>query len=261
MSGAGYTPAFGTMLTGTLFGKWPHNGIWALLLTRCDRRGFIDETPECIAAAIGIPVKALLKSIDFFMQPDSGSRTPTDDGRRLELIDPTRSWGWRVINHGKYREKARLMAKSAREVEDGANASRMADRRGPPETAADRPSEAKAEAKEKAQAGESAGAPPTTRAKCATRIPDDFKLTDARRQIAVAERVEPERTFAKFCDYWRSASGRNARKLDWDATWRNWCRTETDRFRGNGMRQAPRQRAKTTEELEAIERERVAGAS
>jgi hypothetical protein len=72
------------------------------------------------------------------MKPDPGSRTKDHDGRRLELIDPdARDWGWRVINHAKYREKARLKAKAQREVESGHNAARMADRRGPPETAAD----------------------------------------------------------------------------------------------------------------------------
>jgi uncharacterized protein YdaU (DUF1376 family) len=28
----------------------------------------------------------------------------------------------------------------------------------------------------------------------------------------------------KFRDYWVATSGRNAAKLDWEATWRNWCR-------------------------------------
>lgn len=28
----------------------------------------------------------------------------------------------------------------------------------------------------------------------------------------------------KFRDYWVATSGRNASKLDWEATWRNWCR-------------------------------------
>jgi hypothetical protein len=69
-----------------------------------------------------------------------------------------------------------------------------------------------------------------------TRIPDDFVLTDDRRLVAEAERLPAERTFAKFCDYWRSASGQKARKIDWEATWRNWCRTEADRKPGAGAK-------------------------
>lgn len=34
---------------------------------------------------------------------------------------------------------------------------------------------------------------------------------------------------AKFKDYWLSLSGRNATKLDWQATWRNWCRNAIER--------------------------------
>lgn len=69
----------------------------------------------------------------------------------------------------------------------------------------------------------------------ATRLPEDFELTPERRLVAEAERLPADRTFAKFCDYWQSASGAKARKLDWDATWRNWCRTERDRAPGNGQ--------------------------
>jgi hypothetical protein len=67
----------------------------------------------------------------------------------------------------------------------------------------------------------------------AARIPTDFELTLERRKVAQAEHLDPERTFAKFCDHWRAASGGKARKLDWDATWRNWCRNESD-WRPNG---------------------------
>jgi hypothetical protein len=68
----------------------------------------------------------------------------------------------------------------------------------------------------------------------ATRLPDDFELTPERRLVAEAETLPAERTFAKFRDHWRSASGQKARKVDWDAAWRNWCRTEYDRGGNSG---------------------------
>lgn len=136
---AGYVPLFDSVLDGTLFGKWPHTGIWTCLLSQVDKHGDIDMNPNLLAAKIGVPVDLLLTCISDFMKPDPGSRTKDHDGRRLELIDPeARDWGWRVVNHAKYREKARLNAKANREVESGQNASRMQDRRGPPLTAADR---------------------------------------------------------------------------------------------------------------------------
>lgn len=148
MSG-GYTPLFDTALDGTLFGRWPHTGIWTCLLSQKDRNGEIDMHPNLLAAKIGVPVDTLMACIDDFMKPDPGSRTKDHDGRRLELIDPaSRNWGWRVLNHAKYRDKARLKEKNEREVETGRNKQRMGDRqltadhrRSPPITAADRPSE------------------------------------------------------------------------------------------------------------------------
>ena len=67
-----------------------------------------------------------------------------------------------------------------------------------------------------------------------TRLPADFELTEKRRAIAVTENLDPERTFAKFKTYWKSAGGEKARKLDWDATWQHWCMGDHDRQTVNG---------------------------
>ncbi len=68
-------------------------------------------------------------------------------------------------------------------------------------------------------------------ARTAMRLPEDWELTPERRQVAVSEGVDPDRTFAKFVDHWRAESGQKARKADWDAAWRNWCRRETEHSR------------------------------
>lgn len=120
----GYVPLYDTMLTGTLFGRWPHTGIWACLLSRVSREGLIDEVPASLAAAIGVPVELLTQCINDFMKPDIGSRTKEHDGRRLALIDPNRDWGWKVLNHGKYREKARKKSYDDNRTENGYDADR-----------------------------------------------------------------------------------------------------------------------------------------
>lgn len=70
-----------------------------------------------------------------------------------------------------------------------------------------------------------------------TRLPDDFAVTEAMREWAAEHtpHVAAERELARFCDYWRSKPGKDGRKLDWPATWRNWMRTAEDR-------QGPRER-------------------
>lgn len=67
----------------------------------------------------------------------------------------------------------------------------------------------------------------------ATRLPDDFELTPERFEFARKERLSDEqipREFERFRDHWLQASGRNAAKRDWDATWRNWVREAVDRL-------------------------------
>jgi hypothetical protein len=91
----------------------------------------------------------------------------------------------------------------------------------------------------------------------ASRLPSDWTLTTERRAIAEAEHVDPDRTFAKFTNYWRAASGAKARKVDWDATWQNWCMTETDRKpNGTGAKAPDPIRYRTADEIEAEERAR-----
>jgi hypothetical protein len=126
---SGYTPVFSSVFDGTLHGRWPHTGVWLCLLAMTDRHGHIDRAPRAIASDIGIDVPVLLECIADFCAPDPDSRTAESDGRRMELIDPERPWGWRIVNHGKYREKARKASFDAQRVADGRNAERLAERR------------------------------------------------------------------------------------------------------------------------------------
>lgn len=73
-----------------------------------------------------------------------------------------------------------------------------------------------------------------------TRLPDPFPVTPemaawARENAPLANARDHE----QFCDYWRAKTGKDATKLDWVATWRNWMRRESDR-RGGGSAGAPR---------------------
>ncbi len=63
-----------------------------------------------------------------------------------------------------------------------------------------------------------------------SRLPDDWKLpvdwqqwTRVNFPATSAEAVTLEAD--KFRDFWCSKAGQGATKLDWQATWRNWCRT------------------------------------
>lgn len=64
-----------------------------------------------------------------------------------------------------------------------------------------------------------------------TRLPADWilkgKHAKAAAKIAPAWTADEIRLIGdKFKDHWISVSGEKGCKLDWDATWRNWCRNE-----------------------------------
>jgi hypothetical protein len=76
--------------------------------------------------------------------------------------------------------------------------------------------------------------------KRATRIPDDFAVTDemaewARREVpALIAAGNGKRETEKFRNYWQAKSGRDATKHDWVATWRNWLLKADDDLGRNG---------------------------
>jgi hypothetical protein len=236
---SGYTPAFADMYMGTLFGRWPAAAVWATLLPLIDKQGRIDMSPQAISGMTGWPLELLELGIQQLMEPDPGSRTPDNEGRRLIPIDPTRPWGWIAVTHAKHRERARLMAKNERETESGANAKRMEDRRRPPETAG------------------SDDGPPSTAGdplsdtntnplgknarKRASRLPEDFQ-PNLETALSEIPDLDAETEFARFRDYWRAKPGSGGTKADWPATWRNWIRT----CKTNG-KYARRKQARTAE--------------
>lgn len=118
---AGYTPVFDTVFDGTLCGKWPALPVWLTILPLADWRGHIDITPQAIVARTGWPIELLMQGIEELMRPDPQSRSRDEDGRRLALIDPNRSWGWRVVNIQKYRSKA----SGQDQIADGRNAEKV----------------------------------------------------------------------------------------------------------------------------------------
>jgi hypothetical protein len=90
--------------------------------------------------------------------------------------------------------------------------------------------------------------------KLGTRLPDDFAVTAE--MVAWARQhaphVDGKRETERFCDHWRSKPGKDGRKLDWLATWRNWMRTAEDR-------QGPRERPGTSASPASTTDQRVAG--
>ncbi|MES2635826.1 MAG: DUF1376 domain-containing protein [Pseudomonadota bacterium] len=62
----------------------------------------------------------------------------------------------------------------------------------------------------------------------ATRLPKDWQPSESDISFCLKERPElnPQSVADQFRDYWIGIAGVKGRKLDWEATWRNWVRNE-----------------------------------
>lgn len=98
-----YAKVFASMWDGTLYGQWEAWSVFVFLLAHADRDGSVDIHPNAIAARSGLPLEVVTKGLAVLEAPDPGSRSPELDGRRLELIDQHRTWGWQIVNYPKYR--------------------------------------------------------------------------------------------------------------------------------------------------------------
>ena len=73
------------------------------LIALSDPEGVVDMTPQAIAARTSIPLEIISAGLEILAKPDPYTRTPGEDGKRIVLIDDHRPWGWRLVNHAKYK--------------------------------------------------------------------------------------------------------------------------------------------------------------
>ena len=85
------------------------------MLALADRNGEIQASIPGLARLAGVPIPDCEEAIAKFTAPDQYSRTPDDQGRRIEKIEG----GWALLNHSKYREMA------SRDDSKAANAERQ----------------------------------------------------------------------------------------------------------------------------------------
>lgn len=91
------------MYDGTLYGHWQAIVTFQQMIVLADADGIVDMTPQAIAARTSVPLEIIQEGIKVLEAPDPYSRTPDEDGKRIELIDGHRPWGWHIVNHEKYK--------------------------------------------------------------------------------------------------------------------------------------------------------------
>lgn len=248
-----YGKLFASMFDGSLYGNWQAIVTFQQMIILCGPDGVIDVTPQALAARTSIPLDIIQEGLRVLEAPDQYSRTPDHDGRRIERLDDHRPWGWRIVNYRKYRmmvsaeekreaDRVRIAEKRKNERDGARQIATKSDKTRLSQVVAEvAQAEAEAEAEvlkerergtcnaESVTGAHAARSPAASKPKSdrASRLQVET-LPDEWREFCRSERpdLDPTRTFARFADYWRAKAGKDGRKLDWLAAWRNWVRSE-----------------------------------
>jgi len=71
------------------------------MLAMADQFGVVEASVPGLSDMARVTVAECREALDELQQPDPDSRSSEQEGRRIEKVEG----GWRLINHGKYREK------------------------------------------------------------------------------------------------------------------------------------------------------------
>lgn len=99
----GFTKLHGSTLLGsTIWREDPATKVtWITMLAMSDRDGLVEASVPGLAHLAGVTLEEAERALAKFLAPDPYSRTPDNEGRRLEKVDG----GWLLINYDKYRAK------------------------------------------------------------------------------------------------------------------------------------------------------------
>ena len=98
-----YAKLFTSIYQGTLRGNSHGLLVFTNLLAHADSASQVDIHPKAIAEEVGLTLEQVRAALDLLESPDPESRTPDEEGRRIIRLDEHRAWGWRIVNHAKYR--------------------------------------------------------------------------------------------------------------------------------------------------------------
>jgi hypothetical protein len=96
-----YGKIFASMFTGSMMGAGGHvHSTMVYAIANADESGFVELNPGLLAVVIGEPHERIDKAITYLCAPDTNSRTPDEEGRRLVQEG---QFLYRIVNYGKYR--------------------------------------------------------------------------------------------------------------------------------------------------------------
>lgn len=98
----GYTKLFSSILQSTMWDEdvWTRV-LWITMLALADRDGVVESSVPGLAHEARIPVDKTREGLKKLEAPDPDSRTPDNNGRRIERL----IGGWKILNYEAYRHK------------------------------------------------------------------------------------------------------------------------------------------------------------
>lgn len=100
-----YTKLFNSIVTSTIWTEDDKTRIvWITMLALADQNGEVQASVPGLARLAGVSIADAETALAKFLGPDTYSRTPDNEGRRIAKIDG----GWELLNHAKYRRMASL---------------------------------------------------------------------------------------------------------------------------------------------------------
>ena len=99
---AGYSKLFSSIVTSSV---WMEDDktlrVWFAMLALTDAKGIVEGSVPGFANVARVTIPEMEHAIHVLSSPDAYSRTPDNEGRRIECIPG----GWRILNYQSYRER------------------------------------------------------------------------------------------------------------------------------------------------------------
>lgn len=184
-----YTKLFSSITESTIWVEpYPTRIVWVSMLAMADRKGRIWASVPGLARRAGVTLEECETALKRFQEPDKYSRTPDNEGRRIESIDG----GWALLNYEKYR--------SARDEESRREYQREWDRTRRKPTASDtNPTQPDTEHRKASDKSESdTSRPPPTKAEAEAEAEKTYHEERASGAISTAPAHPPPRAPSTF---------------------------------------------------------------
>lgn len=99
---SGYAKLFGDIVDSSIWNEEPEIcKVFVTMLALCDRDGYIRGSPGWLADKAKVRLDVCERSLKKFEAPDPTSRTPDNDGRRIERLPD----GWLILNYIAFRDR------------------------------------------------------------------------------------------------------------------------------------------------------------